>query len=134
MIVADTNIVVYLMLPGDFTTAAEALLQTDPEWVAPILWRSEFCNALALYLRKKMLTLDEALKILGEAQGVIGSNEYQVDALDTLRLAAASGQAAYDCEFVVLAQRLGVPLVTTDKKVLRAFPSVAVPLKAAAAM
>jgi predicted nucleic acid-binding protein len=77
MIVADTNIVVYLMLPGDFTAAAETLLQTDPEWVAPILWRSEFCNALALYLRKKMLTLDEALRILGEAQGVIGNNAWR---------------------------------------------------------
>ncbi len=30
-----------------------------------------------------------------------------------------------DCEFVVLAQDLDVPLVTTDKKALAAFPETA---------
>jgi len=128
MIVADTNIILYLTLPGDFTAEAEALYERDQEWVAPLLWRSEFRNALALYLRKQLLTLEEASKIQSEAEKVMSDNEYGIDSLDVLRLAAESGQTAYDCEFVSLAQRLGIRLVSTDKKVLRAFPAIAISL------
>jgi len=132
MIVADTNIILYLTLPGDFTAEAEALYERDQEWVAPLLWRSEFRNALALYLRKQLLTLEEASKIQSEAEKVMSDNEYGIDSLDVLRLAAESGQTAYDCEFVSLAQRLGIRLVSTDKKVLRAFPAIAISLAEAA--
>lgn len=131
MIVADTNIILYLTLPGDFTAAAEAMYEKDHQWAAPILWRSEFRNALALYLRKDLLTLDEAFEIQSEAEKVMAGNEYEIESLDVLRLAAESRQTAYDCEFVALAQRLGVRLVSTDKKLLRAFPSVAISLTAA---
>jgi predicted nucleic acid-binding protein len=56
MIVVDSNVLAYLYLPGECTEAAEALLGNDPEWAAPILWRSEFRNILAGYLRRKSLS------------------------------------------------------------------------------
>jgi len=132
MIVADTNVILYLTLPGDSTAAAEALFGKDGLWIAPPLWKSEFRNALSLYVRKNLLSLDEAFNIQSEAEVVMAGNEYEVDALDVLRLAAVSQQTAYDCEFVSLAQRLNVSLVTADKKLLRAFPTVAVSLSVAA--
>ena len=45
-----------------------------------------------------------------------------------MQLVASSTCTAYDCEFVALAQELRVPLVTTDKQLLRDFPRVARPL------
>jgi predicted nucleic acid-binding protein len=134
MIVADTNIIVYLTLDSDFTAAAEALYEKDQIWAAPLLWKSEFLNALALYLRKRLLTVDRAFEILHEAEAVIGPNEVETDAREVLRLATESGHPTYDYEFVALAQTLGVPLITTDKKLLRAFPKVAISLAAATSM
>jgi len=43
-----------------------------------------------------------------------------------LELAVRSRCTAYDCEFVALAKQLGVPLVTSDRQVLAAFPETAV--------
>jgi len=45
-----------------------------------------------------------------------------------LDLVASSTCTAYDCEFVALARELAVPLVTTDKQILRDFPAIARPL------
>ena len=34
MIVADSNVVAYLYLPGEHTAAAERLLEREPDWAA----------------------------------------------------------------------------------------------------
>ncbi|HEX2202353.1 MAG TPA: type II toxin-antitoxin system VapC family toxin [Longimicrobium sp.] len=124
MIVSDSNLLVYLLLPGEHTEAAEAVLARDPEWAAPPLWRSEFRNVLALYLRKGILSLEAALDAFGEAERLVEGREYAPDTTDVMRLVASSACSAYDCELVALAQELGVPLVTSDGKVLREFPGV----------
>ena len=47
MILVDSNVLAYLYLPGDRPAETEALLDQDPDWAAPVLWRSEFRNILA---------------------------------------------------------------------------------------
>ena len=122
MIVVDTNILAYLLLPYEHSAQADALFKRDAEWAAPILWRSEFRNLLAGYLRRKTLLLDEILKVQSEAEALLAGNEHEVDSRRVLEFVRDSDCSAYDCEFVVLAERLGVTLVTMDKKILRAFP------------
>jgi predicted nucleic acid-binding protein len=129
VIVADTNVIAYLYLPGEFTPLAERLLQRDAVWAAPILWRSEFRNVLALYLRKKLLQFDHAFAIQMEAEALLAEHEYEVDSYRVLQLADASHCVAYDCEFVVLAERLNVRLVTSDQKLITAFPKVCISLR-----
>jgi predicted nucleic acid-binding protein len=128
VIVVDSNIIAYLYLTNAWTDQAERLLRRDPDWAAPLLWRSEFRNVLALYLRKRLLTSEDALEIIEQATAMMLGREYDVVSSRVLSLVAQSSCSAYDCEFVALAQDLGVPLVTMDKQILDQFPKVGVSL------
>jgi predicted nucleic acid-binding protein len=129
MIVVDTNVIAYLFIPGDHSSEARRAYLRDPAWCAPILWRSEFRNVLALYLRKKQLPLDAAITIAREAERLLEPREYQLAANAVFPLLETSICSAYDCEFVALARQLDVGLVTSDKQILRAFPKIAVSLR-----
>lgn len=131
MIVVDSNILAYLYLPGEHTAHAEALLQRDPDWAAPILWRSEFRNILAGYLRRGALNFDQAVALQAEAESLLEGRESEVDSRHVLELVQGSDCSAYDCEFVSLAMTLGVKLVTMDAKLLRAYPMHALALDTA---
>jgi predicted nucleic acid-binding protein len=122
VIVVDSNILAYLYLPGEFTAAAEALLEREPEWAAPPLWRSEFRNILAGYVRRGLLNFEQASSLQAEAEALMHGFEFEVHSREVLELVRDSDCSAYDCEFVALACRLETKLVTMDKKVLRAFP------------
>lgn len=128
MIVVDSNVLAYLYLPGEHTVQAEALLERDPEWAAPVLWRSEFRNILAGCLRRKTISFDQACSLQNEAESLLAGAEFEVDSTAVLELVRDSDCSAYDCEFVALAIKLGTRLVTMDKKLLRAFPKRAAAL------
>ncbi|HSN93363.1 MAG TPA: type II toxin-antitoxin system VapC family toxin, partial [Anaeromyxobacteraceae bacterium] len=116
-----------LWLPTSGSEASEGVLARDPEWAAPLLWRSELCSVLAGYLRRGALDLARAARIAEDAEQHLGRREYRVASFEVLRRVAGSRCSAYDCEFVALAEELGVPLVTGDREILQAFPGVAVP-------
>ena len=128
MIVVDTNIICYLIVAGERTSEAHKALEKDPIWVVPYLWRSEFCNVLTGYVRKKILSWQDAQNNLDHAQHLLLGKEYSVSPNRILELALNSDCTAYDCEFVTLAQDLSVKLVTVDKQILTQFPETAVEL------
>ncbi len=130
MIVVDSNILTYLYLPGDHTDDAEALLEREPDWAAPTLWRSEFRNILAGYMRRNTLTLEQACMLQNEAEGLLCGSEFEVDSEAVLQLVRDSDCSAYDCEFIALANKLNTKLVTVEKKLLQAFPARAIALSA----
>ena len=126
MIVADTNIISYLFLPTTYSEQASQLYKVDADWVAPELWRSEFRNVLALYMRQNILSLTEVMAIQDEAESMMNDREFSLPSIAVMNLIASSTCSAYDCEFVALARQLSVKLVTQDKKLLREFPQTAI--------
>jgi predicted nucleic acid-binding protein len=122
MIVVDTNVLAYFLLPYEFSAAADALFKRDPDWAAPILWRSEFRNLLAGELRRKNLSFDDVVRVQAEAEALLAGHEHEVDSRRVLELVRDSNCTAYDCEFVALALQLDVKVVTMDSKLVKAFP------------
>ena len=128
MIIVDTNVIAYLYLSNERSEQVERLLEKDSEWAAPLLWRSELRNVLALYMRKEILSLEAAQAVMEEAMRLMDGREYEIVSFQVLDLVSKSTCSAYDCEFVPFALELGLPFVTVDKKILKEFPGIAVSL------
>jgi predicted nucleic acid-binding protein len=126
MIVADANLIAYLILPGERTEQAEAVLLEDPVWVVPVLWVSDLRSVVSHYVGRGDLTLTQGAAAMERASALVGGREAPVDSRQVLELAQRSGCSSYDCEYVALAMSLDVRLVTSDKAVLRAFARVAI--------
>lgn len=133
MIVADTNLVSYLLIEGQRTAAARAVWARDPQWRLPTLWRSEFLNVLATLERAGGLTARQALDTWRKASRLFRSSEVEPSGEEVLRTAFRRKLSAYDAQFVVAAEVLDVPLVTSDGKILSSCPDRALALEAFAA-
>jgi predicted nucleic acid-binding protein len=131
VIVADTNLIAYLLIRGQHTGEAEAVYRKDPQWSAPVLWRSEFRNVLVFYLQRGLIGIGEAFDTMEQAERLMRGQEFEVESSRVLRLAAgAAACSAYDCDFVGLAQDLGVPLVTSDSALIARFKPTVVSMRA----
>lgn len=128
MIVVDVNILMYFVLRGEHTALAAAIADKDADWLAPLLWRSEMLNALTGYIRKEMLTIRTAIHAFQEADAAVRS-QIRVDELRVFELVASSDCSSYDCEYIAAAEASMVPLVTNDRKLLRAFPIIAISMQ-----
>jgi predicted nucleic acid-binding protein len=129
MIVVDTNIICHRWMPSAHSPEVEKALAKDPDWIAPLLWRSEFRSALAGALRRNLITIETANMIMDKAESHFADREFAVSSRPLLNLVATSTCSAYDCEFVALAEEQRVPLITLDRQLLRDFPHVAITLE-----
>jgi len=129
VIVADVSLITQFSIRNAQSELADAVCERDAIWVAPVIWRSEFRDALVNYIQRAGMSLESALLALQSAEEIVGGREYHVSSEHVLELAIRSKCTAYDCEYVALAGDLGVMLVTTDRRILRAFPKIAVSLE-----
>jgi predicted nucleic acid-binding protein len=129
MIVVDTNILVYALMASDKTDAALAVEAKDADWVMPSVWRHEFINVLCVSAGCGRIELEDARSVWARAESLMEDFEQPVDFKKTLALATAHEVTGYDAQFVLLAQTLGVPLVTEDKELLRKFPGFVLSMK-----
>jgi predicted nucleic acid-binding protein len=122
VIVVDTSVLAYRWLPDPRNADCDALVRLDTQWAAPLLWRSEFRNVLAGYIRAGKLTVADAERTMRHAAACLLGGEHSVSDDLVLGLVSRSKCSAYDCEFVALAEALDTLLVTEDKALLAAFP------------
>ncbi len=127
MVLVDTNIVVYLLIEGDRTLAAQALYARDPDWRSEAFILVEFTNVLTTYVRTKALTHKKGSQLLAEAQAILPtlSNVQHPQAFET---ATEFGISAYDGRFIATAKQMRSKLVTEDAKLRAAAPSWTVSL------
>ena len=130
MIVADTNLVSYLLITGEHTEGARRVHARDPDWRVPPLWRSELLNVLATTVRADVLDAAQAGAVWESAVSLLRGREVHPRGDAVLRAALRDGLSAYDAQFVVVAEDLGVALVTSDRRVLAARPGLAVSIEA----
>ena len=129
-VVVDTNILAYYWLPGQRTEEAVALRRSTDDWYVPKLWKSEFRNILAGYLRRGGIGPDAARVLIRAAESELADFECEIDSVAVMELVSESDCSAYDCEFVALARSMGIPLVTEDRSILRNFPGTALGMAA----
>jgi predicted nucleic acid-binding protein len=130
VIVVDTSVIHYCWVRGQHTEVAQAVRRKDPDWHAPILWRSELRNVLTAYLRRELMSRSQIVGILDAADQALAGSEHIIADELVLDVVAGSTLTAYDAEFVALASALSVSLVTADKAVLKAFPDQALTMEA----
>jgi predicted nucleic acid-binding protein len=132
VVLVDTNVLAYLMLEGDRTSAAQELFERDADWRSEAFIMVEFLNVLTTYVRTKVLSRDQGLKLLAGAEKLVPVLT-SVQNARALEVATQFGISAYDARFVALAIQMKVKLVTEDAKLRAAVPSWTVSLAGAGA-
>jgi predicted nucleic acid-binding protein len=131
MIVVDSNVIAYCWIHGEQTALAHRLRRLDPDWHAPVLWRSELRNILTGYRRDGSLTGEQVRRVMAAAEAGLAGREHHLPSDRVFAVTERYRLSAYDAEFVALADILGVPLVTEDRAILRSWPGQALELVAA---
>ncbi len=124
MIAVDTNILGYLLLAGEQTAHARALLARDPDWHSDTVVLIELTNVLATAIRVRGLSLRQATSALMQAQSVIEAGLHAASHAEVLVLADQLRVSAYDARFLAVARDLGLRLVTEDAKLRKAAPAL----------
>ncbi len=124
MNVVDCNVLAYLLVNGEHTARARALLEHDADWHSDALIVVELANVLATAMRVRGLTMKDASVVLTQAQTVVGPGLHAASHQETLALAAQFHVSAYDARYLVVARNLGRKLVTEDVKLRAAVPKL----------
>ena len=98
-------------------------LTADTILFAPELILAEVANALLGYRRRALLTDDDLLESLDDLNSTVELVALRDLFPQAAEVAAARGLTAYDACYAVLAEELGVPLVTADRKLAAATPN-----------
>lgn len=128
MLVVDANVVAYLLVEGDKTVQARELWALDRNWVAPRLLAYELTNVFAVLERQGALPSESARAGLNWGLAIVRLLDKDPDVVRVLDIAAKLRLSAYDACYLATAEMVRVPLVTEDRRLLRAAPAVAMSL------
>ena len=128
MIAVDTQVIVYHYLPGEKSELTENLLRSDADWITSPLWKFEFRNVMAGFMRRKLVEAIDAIRIAEEAESFFKNREVLVPPAKIVDLIKDSPCTGYDLEFLAVAQEMGTRLVTNDSELLKHCPESKIPL------
>jgi|SRR5258708_17230070 predicted nucleic acid-binding protein len=124
MLLVDTNVVVYLLIHGDQTDAAQELRRRDPDWRSEAFLLVELTNVLVSSIATKKMTLTLAQDFLAKAVVLFDGKLARIAHASVLAIAARHRVSAYDARFLALADQLGSRLVTEDARLRAAAPAL----------
>lgn len=124
--VLDTSIALKWFLEDEsdraYSLAILRALNDEFRPIVPWLWYYEMANALLIQVHRKRVEFEDVKAFLG----LIGEMAINIDTPDKLailqlpHLARKHNLTTYDAAFLELAQRLRLPLATSDKELIRA--------------
>jgi predicted nucleic acid-binding protein len=129
VICVDTNIICYHYMASPFSAGCRRRLVEGRGLDRTDSVAFGVSKPLAGSIRRRSLTVEEAIAIANLAEAMLDRKEFTVSTSAVLQLVSRSNCPAYDCEFVALAHANGVRLLTVDRQILREFPEVAISLK-----
>lgn len=129
MIVADTNIVVYLLTDCPQRTMATWVREIDSDWCLPFLWRHEWLNVLSNLARQGYIKKSDSALLWHNAIRLFSSGEQSVKMVDALEIAIEHNVSAYDAQYIALAKESAVPCITEDRRLIKTFPHVAISMQ-----
>ncbi|MGC1376112.1 MAG: type II toxin-antitoxin system VapC family toxin [Anaerolineales bacterium] len=124
--VLDASVGIQLFVEEEFSARVAGLFaqlaeETAAELHIPDLFYIECTNILLKYSRRFGRPLKDSQADLADLRTLALKSTSTADLMeDALLLAQAKGLSAYDACYAVLAQRLGIPLVTADRQVVKA--------------
>src|SRR5437667_9421974 len=111
MLLVDTNVVVYLLIAGDYTAAAQELRARDSDWRSEAFLLVEFTNVLASSIARRRMTLSMAKDVLTKAAALFDGKLGRIPHASVLAIAARHRVSANDARFLALADPLGSRLI-----------------------
>lgn len=121
--IIDASVLLSAFFPDEAQAQAQALLHAHASGrerlKAPILVVYEVTNAVWQAERRGRISSAQVDEILQTVAG-LGIELLSLDWGETLPLARQYNRSAYDAAYLTLAQRVGEPLVTGDKRLYNA--------------
>jgi predicted nucleic acid-binding protein len=124
VLIVDTNVLAYLLIEGDHTTAARLLHRRDEDWRSEAFIMIEFTNVLIASIAARRMNLVLAQRFLADATSLLHGKLALIPHESVLSLAVQYRVTAYDARFLALAQQLDCRLVTEDAKLRAAAPKL----------
>ena len=124
LVVVDASVALkWHLRDEDLTKQADALLEAFErnlvDLAAPSLIEYEIVNALRSAVLKRRLSMEEARSVLRRHQKIgIKLYSFSPYTLGSLDLSAKAGCSVYDASYAVLANSLGVDLMTGDLRLV----------------
>lgn len=119
MIISDTCLVFHLFNQTSLTPKAQKILDEDPHWILPPLWREEYANIISKLARREKRPFDEVIHHFNQTLEEFKNCEIYVETAKALKISIDYRISVYDAHFVALALDFKKPLVTEDKEILK---------------